>query len=326
MTALCILCGSADVDGVSQSDRHGRPLITVICKGCGLIHNDPIPTEAELEAFYRRDYRQDYKGAAEPRLRQVWRNLNRLQSHFGAFRDIYTRRGHWLDLGAGSGEFTFLARTLGAEVAAVEPNEAYAAYCRTKLDLDVRTARLEDCDFRPGQFDLIRLSHVLEHMRDPVASLTTLRHWLAPGGILYIEVPDIERDARNKMRGRLFHYGHIYNFNPFTLRQTALRAGLVELPQTKDRSAGQCGAFFTAGETAPASAAELARNALRMAQAMQAHNARRLPEPEEGTPASRFIRTLAARLKEAHAGRRFRTHRAIADDAAQRLRATLQGA
>jgi len=325
MTAGCILCGGTSVESVSQADRHGRPLTTVICKGCGLLRNDPVPTEAELEAFYRRDYRQDYKGAAEPRLRQVWRNLNRLQAHFATFRDIYAGGGHWLDLGAGSGEFTFLARTLGADVAAVEPNEAYAAYCRAKLDLDVRTARLEDCDFRPGQFDLIRLSHVLEHMRDPVASLTVLRGWLAPGGILYIEVPDIERDARNKMRGRLFHYGHIYNFNPFTLRQTALRAGLVELPRTKDRSAGQCGAFFTAGDAAPASAEMQQRNAARLSDAMTAHYARRLPEPEEGSPASRLLRTVAARLNEAYAGRRFKTHRAIADDAALRLRAVLQG-
>ena len=325
MASVCILCRSVSEEVVSSVDRHGRPLTTVICTGCGLLHNDPIPTEAELEAFYRRDYRQDYKGAPEPRLRQVWRNLNRLQAHFATFRDIYTRPGHWLDLGAGSGEFTFLARTLGAEVAAVEPNEAYAAYCRTKLDLDIRTARLEDCDFHPGQFDLIRLSHVLEHMRDPVASLTTLRNWLAPGGILYIEVPDIERDARNKMRGRLFHYGHIYNFNPFTLRQTALRAGLVELRQTRDRAAGQCGAFFTAGDAAPASAADFARNAARMMQAMQAHNARRLPEPDEGTPASRLLRTVAARLNEAYAGHRFKTHRAIAEDAAQRLRNMLMG-
>lgn len=326
MTSGCIVCGTDSEKVVSHADRHGRGLVTVLCKGCGVLHNDPIPSESELEAFYRRDYRQEYKGAAEPRLRQVWRNLNRLQAHILAFQDVYAKRGRWLDLGAGSGEFSFLARQIGAEITAIEPNEAYAAYCRTKLDLDIRTARLEDCEFQPGQFDMIRLSHVLEHMRDPVASLSTLRGWLAPAGVIYIEVPDIERDAANKLRGRLFHYGHIYNFNPVTLRQVAAQAGLVELPQTKGRSAGTCGAFFTTGAGGLIGAGDLSRNAARMSAAIDGHYARRLPVPEEGSAFSRLFRTLAARAKEASAGRRYNDHRRIADAAAQRLRAAMQQA
>ena len=324
MTSGCASCGGVAETVVSRADRHGRPLVPVICDGCGLIHNDPIPSEAELEAFYRRDYRQDYKGAAEPRPRQVWRNHNRLQAHFLAFRDIYAKGGRWLDLGAGSGEFTFLARKIGADIAAIEPNEAYAAYCRATLDLDVQTARLEDSDFAPGSFDLIRLSHVLEHMRDPVASLSTLRDWLAPGGLIYIEVPDIERDARNKLRGRLFHYGHIFNFNPLTLRQVAARAGLVELPQTAARSAGTCGAFFTAGEGGLASDAALAANASRMRAAITDHYARRVPLPEEGSATLRFLRTIAARAREAYAGRKLNSPRRIAEDSASRLIARMQ--
>jgi SAM-dependent methyltransferase len=324
MTAGCIVCGAESEKVVSHADRHGRALVTVLCKGCGVLHNDPIPSESELEAFYRRDYRQDYKGAAEPRLRQVWRNLNRLQAHFLTFQDVYAKGGRWLDLGAGSGEFSFLARQIGADVAAVEPNEAYAAYCRTKLDLDIRTARLEDCDFQPGSFDMIRLSHVLEHMRDPVASLSTLRDWLAPGGVIYIEVPDIERDAANKLRGRLFHYGHIYNFNPVTLRQVAAQAGLVELPQTRDRSAATCGAFFMAGEGGQVGDETLSQNAARMAAAMEGHYSRRLPLPDEGSALSRLFRTLGARAKEAYAGRRFNDHRRIAEDAARRLRMAMR--
>jgi hypothetical protein len=171
---------------------------------------------------------------------------------------------------------------------------------------------------------MIRLSHVLEHMRDPVASLSTLRDWLAPGGVIYIEVPDIERDAANKLRGRLFHYGHIYNFNPVTLRQVAAQARLVELPQTRDRSAATCGAFFMAGEGGQVGAETLSQNAARMAAAMEGHYSRRLPLPDEGSALSRLFRTLGARAKEAYAGRRFNDHRRIAEDAARRLRMAMR--
>lgn len=139
------------------------------------------------------------------------------------------------------------------------------------------------------------------------------------GGVIYVEVPDIEQDARHKMRGRMFHYGHIYNYNPLTLRHVAARAGLVELPQTAARSAGRCGAFFVKGEGGLAAVVDLAANARRMREAMIAHNSRRLPEPAEGTVVGRFLRTMALRLNEARQGARLKTHRAIADAAAARL-------
>lgn len=310
---------------MSREDRHGKPLVTVLCPGCGVVRNDPVPGEAELEAFYRQDYRKSYKGAEEPRLRQVWRNLDRLNAHFRAFRDVYAGGGAWLDLGSGSGEFSFLAARLGAEVTSVEPNEGYATYCREKLDLPVQIGRMEDFAFGPGAFDLIRLSHVLEHLRDPVAALERLRGWLKPGGMIYIEVPDIEADARNKMRGRLFHYGHIYNYNPVTLRHVAALAGLVELPATAERCAGRCAGFFVAGTGGEVGVEALIRNADRMRAEMAAHNRRTLPAPKEGTPVGRFVRTMAARLREARAGARLKTHRAIAEAAAGELQAALSG-
>lgn len=323
MAEGCVLCGATGTEVVSRMDRHGQPLVTVLCSGCGVLRNEPVPTAEELDRFYRKDYRESYKGATEPRLRQVWRNLERLKVHFIEFRDIYARGGDWLDLGAGSGEFTFLAKHLGAEMTAVEPNEGYAAYCREKLGLDVAGRTLEECNFPEGRFDLIRLSHVLEHMRDPVASLTTLRGWLRPGGVLYIEVPNIEAEARNKMPGRMFHYGHIYNYNPLALRHVAARAGLVECPETAARSAGRCAAFFTAGEGGLQRDEALIANANRMREAMRGHNSRRLPEPEEGTVLGRFLRTMSSRLREARAGQRMKTHRAIADAAAADLERSL---
>lgn len=328
MGDVCVLCAGQAHEVVSRKDRRGADLVTVLCKGCGVLRNDPIPSEAELERFYRRDYRQDYKGTAEPRLRQVWRNLDRLNGHFMDFRDVYCEGrlagGRWLDMGAGSGEFLYLAQHLGAEATGIEPNEAYAAYCRDRLALPVQTGRMEEFDFGAGRFDLIRLSHVLEHLRDPVAALERLAGWLAPDGVIYIEVPDIEKDAQHKLRGRMFHYGHIYNYNPVTLRQVAARAGLVELPATAARSAGTCGAFFLRGEGGAFSAAELAANAARMAAAMAGHQGRLVPTPARESALGRFFATMAKRLAEARQGARLGSHRAIAEAAAARLTTQLR--
>lgn len=322
-TKGCILCGGMKHELVSERDRHGGLLCTRLCAGCGLIRNDPVPTEPELDAFYASAYRESYKGASVPRRRQVWRNFDRTKRHMLTYRDVYGQGGRWLDLGSGSGEFLYLARAMGAEVEGVEPHEGYCLYSRDTLGLPVRRATLDSSGYDPGSFDLIRLSHVLEHMRDPLRTLIQLRAWLRPGGVLYVEVPDIAEEARNRLRGRLFHYGHINNFDPVTLRALAGAAGLVELGRTKQRAAQTTGLFLTAGATLVPDAAALARNAVTMRAIMADHAKALLPRPPKGTVIGRFVGRVHERLREAVTASRFRCHRAIAEDAAQSLQASL---
>lgn len=235
---------AGQLEVVSETDRHGKPLRTVIDMDTGLVRNDPIPGDQELAKFYAEDYRTAYKGAAKPRRRQILRNFRRVANHVRAFRDVLQPTAQMLDVGAGSGEFAFLMRELGKQVVGIEPNAGYAAYCRDDLGLDVRTAHLAGDLFKAGSFDLIRLNHVLEHLNDPVGYLEMIAAWLAPGGLLYVEVPNIETYAREKSKGNMFHFGHIFNFNPVTLRMAAALAGLDEAPETRERSAGTTGVFF----------------------------------------------------------------------------------
>ncbi len=124
----CRLCGETDHVVVSRTDCHGNALETVLCMGCGVITNDPIPSDEELAAFYRTDYRMQYKGAKKPRKRQVWRNFKRIESHFAVNRDMYAGHRTCLDLGSGSGEFMLMAEALGMDCIGIEPNEVYARY------------------------------------------------------------------------------------------------------------------------------------------------------------------------------------------------------
>lgn len=323
MTTICLLCGANQHSSVSTKDRHGNLLRTILCVGCGVITNDPIPTDDELAAFYKKDYRTDYKGTSEPRMRQVWRNFERLSNHMLANRMVYNKDMKCLDLGAGSGEFMFLASAIGMQCKGVEPNEAYAKYCQSTLGLDIASQTLEETTFDHSSFDLIRLSHVLEHMRDPVRSLKVLHDWLKGSGILYIEVPDIEAEAARKMYGKMFHFGHVFNFNPVTLRLAAALAGFEELPQTADRLATSTGAFFVKTKGNAAIPSDLNANAARMKLAMDNHNTRQFPQPKDGSAIGRLSEILLLRLKEIIYARRFIRHRDIADRFAFELKQKL---
>jgi SAM-dependent methyltransferase len=313
MPSACQLCGSDQFETVSERDRHGAPLKTVLCLGCGNITNDPIPGDEELAAFYRSNYRTEYKGAAQPRMRQIWRNFGRLERHIAENRAFYAGRKACLDLGSGSGEFMFMAGAIGIDCIGVEPNAGYAAYSRETLGLNVLVQTLEETRFADGQFDLIRLSHVMEHMRDPVRSLKVLRNWLADDGILYIEVPNTRAEAAQKMRGKMFHYGHIFNFSPATFRAAAGLAGFEELDQSFQRYGNATCGFFKKGEAITPAEARNPDNARIMSAAMKAHNTRLLPEPESQSAIGRGVSSVKVRLSEIFAARRYPSPRAIAD-------------
>jgi SAM-dependent methyltransferase len=261
---------------VSDLDRQGKPLTTLLCDGCGHVVNDPIPTAEELAAFYARDYRVSYKGATRPRGRQIARNFERIERYWRQWAQMMTNRPRMLDIGAGSGEFLFVAQALSHETQGIEPNVGYAAYCRDELGLPVSTATIEDLEKSDAVYDFIRLNHVLEHMRDPVASLERAARHLADDGVIYIEVPDILGYAAAKSRGRMFHYGHISNFSPWTLRAAAGRAGLVEVDETAPVLRNSTAGFFKKGGRWSVEQTHNRANAEQVREALRGHQERPL--------------------------------------------------
>ncbi len=235
----CGICNSDAAYPIESRDRAGNPLQVVICAECGVVHNDPIPTAAELSTFYAEEYRAAYKGTNEPKLRHAARYFPKVARHIHHHWKHYRGVKNILDIGSGSGEFLFLMRELGKGVSGVEPTRDYAHFCRTRFGLNVVTAEI--ASFEPkSQFDHIRLCHVVEHLRDPVGNLRMISEWLTDGGTMYVEVPDFERYCRDKTPGRIFHYGHIYNFDHDTFEFMVGRAGLVVVERV-----GPAAAFLT---------------------------------------------------------------------------------
>ena len=302
---------------VSETDRRGKPLKTVVCMETGLVRNDPVPGDAELAKFYAEDYRKDYKSSEKPRRRQILRNFRRVAAHVSEFTDVLDRAGDVLDVGAGSGEFAYLMTQRGKSVTGIEPNRGYAEYCRGDLGLDIRTAHLDGDLFAPESFDLIRLNHVLEHLNDPVRYLSMIAAWLRSGGTLYVEVPNIETYCREKSRGNMFHYGHIWNFNPWTLRAAAGLAGLVEMPATAQRSADTTGVFFQRNDLAgrddnPTNP----ENGEKVLEMIQRHYAGGFPKGKAAKPFAK----LGARIEETLTGAIMGSPASIGAKVANRLK------
>lgn len=220
----CALCGRRDYRPVATVDRHGRPLTTVMCAQCGLVWTNPRPSDAEVDRYYATEYRLDYAKSRTPTPRKILRGLIGAAERIGGLQDLLRGGGPVLDVGCGAGEFVFLLRRRGIEAAGIEPGEEFAGFSRRVLGIPIQTTTVEGADVARASQRLITTFHMLEHVADPVATLTTLATWLAADGHLVVEVPNVDslvQAPRNR-----FHYAHLYNYSLATLRGLAARAGL----------------------------------------------------------------------------------------------------
>jgi SAM-dependent methyltransferase len=105
-----------------------------------------------------------------------------------------------LDVGTGYGHVLHALgeRYPGSELQAIEFSDAAVAHLRS-IGVHVEVAPVEEAlgNLDTG-FDIIAMSHVLEHLLEPVSVLTLLRQRLNPDGVLYIEVPNIRPELLNR--------------------------------------------------------------------------------------------------------------------------------
>jgi SAM-dependent methyltransferase len=223
----CHLCGGTQRALLATRGRGYVPLRTAVCTGCGLVAHDPLPDPAELAAFYAERYRCDYKGAERPKPKHVLRALRGAVSRAARLAPHLPPGARVLDVGASSGEFVHVMRRLGHAASGIEPNRGYAAAARERWGVGLEVAGIEEARIAPASLDLVTLNHVLEHVHDPLATLRLCRAWLRPGGVLFVEVPNLA--GVRKQAANTFHRAHIWNFTPATLRGVARRAGLAPL-------------------------------------------------------------------------------------------------
>jgi 2-polyprenyl-3-methyl-5-hydroxy-6-metoxy-1,4-benzoquinol methylase len=96
-----------------------------------------------------------------------------------------------LDVGFGSGQFLQDAQSAGWQVSGVDPDAKVVESAR-KRGLDVRQGGIEAFSEKTDYFDAITISQVIEHVHFPVTVLNAAFGLLKPGGILYIDTPNIE--------------------------------------------------------------------------------------------------------------------------------------
>lgn len=227
----------ADNDTVS---RHSGKVIDRVsdydiieCESCGFRHIVPIPDPVQLKKVYEEeyystekpDYFKNYEEDGE------WWSLS-YDDRFDFFeKNLSTDRRRILDIGSGPGFFLRRGKERGWLTLGIEPSRQAAEYSRT-LGLEIRNEFLTADTQGLGQFDVIHMSAVLEHIPDPIGMLEIAHRLLLPGGIVCVVVPNdynpfqiALRNACNYKPWWLAPPHHINYFEPMSLKHVLQRVG-----------------------------------------------------------------------------------------------------
>lgn len=223
----CNLCGGDDVAVVRTRDRYLDHLVNVMCRHCGLVFIDPMPTEEDVYDYYRSAFWKSSQGKDEPTAKRINRDRRFARNRMEKIAYVLKPGARILDVGSGSGEFLALANAAGFQTEGIEPNLGYARYAERVLGVAVHAEPLAAVDFGERRFDHITCNHVLEHMRDPLGALRRFHMLLEPDGHLDVFVPDLSDPDSSPLRH--LHAGHLYGFTPETLVMMAAKAGFESL-------------------------------------------------------------------------------------------------
>jgi len=242
--------------------------------GCGLLWLDPAPSADDLEAAYRTYYthRPARDVSREPLHRvYAWFKEGYFANRFGYpvsgaaavkravlgpalhllpiaadnldMRILFLRArpgGRLLDVGCGNGSTLVTMRQMGWQGEGVDADPAAVEATRSH-GIEARVGTLESQHYADDSFDAVTMSHLIEHVADPVALVRECRRILRPGGHLAIATPNAGSIGHARFRERwrgLEPPRHLVVFTAGALRRVVESAGLrVERFHTSPRLA-----------------------------------------------------------------------------------------
>lgn len=163
------------------------------CGGCDGVYVSNPPAQSDLESLYSSEYYTNSNkillandNVVDFRMNQVARPK---VEH--VIENIVTEKRSWLDIGCGIGETLAVAAEHDFRCVGVETNAMERSYAQKKFGIDVRDEFIDRTTVGKyrGEWGVISLISVLEHLRDPPSILESIADIQDKDDALVIEVP-----------------------------------------------------------------------------------------------------------------------------------------
>jgi SAM-dependent methyltransferase len=229
----CLLCGSdSHVSAVGENTVFGERYPACFCESCGLYFLGVQPSDARLEEYYTREY---YSKPEKSGITYLLRSrFSRMRAWSQYLFMIRTTEGEApiqakkvLEVGSSDGSLLAIFRRHGWKIRGLEYSDFSIRKAREVHHIELEKKSILELDPAEEKFDLIALSHVLEHMNEPIQALEHCKLLLKPGGCIFVELPlaPLDRECTTEELGLYLNTTHLYDFRPEALMSLAERAG-----------------------------------------------------------------------------------------------------
>lgn len=192
------------------------------CEQCEIELQWPLPTPAELAAFYDESFDdgmyQDFAAARDLKRMTAERRIKEI-------RPYVPLEGRWLDVGCANGVFVeAVGEFVEAEGVEISQN---AVMDGRERGLNLSIGAIEDYP-KNRSFDCITAFDVLEHVTDPNHFIESIRKRINDEGTLVITVPNCGGIVRKIMGKNWYFYipeEHLHYFNEHNLSALLIEHG-----------------------------------------------------------------------------------------------------
>ena len=224
MANTCKVCSSNHYKKIGEIKNIWKEYKDVYqCDECSLYFIDS-PTEEEINSLYKNEYHNNIKNKLFEIAKSKMRYARSLSQFNFIKQTIDLKNKDICEIGAFDGLLLSLFKKNNNNVFGYELNDDARVYAKKKYDIDLKENFLES----KSKYDIIILSHVIEHFREPKEILIKIKSMLKENGFIYIEVPNspMPNECSYNMLMRYLNTEHIVNFNMDNLIKFAESADL----------------------------------------------------------------------------------------------------
>lgn len=198
----------------------------VKCSNCSLVYQNPQPIPEDIYDRYDDDY-----FSYEIENEKAFLNLMLLGLKDVGFLpdNIPGNNKKILDIGCATGLFLEHMKHRNWDTYGIEVCGSAADYGNRERGLNIFTGTIDQAPFKSNSFDIIHLSHVIEHINDPEKFIQKIFELLKPGGVVYCTTPNIDglQAKLFKEKWRSAIADHIVLFSVKTLKRLFIQTGFV---------------------------------------------------------------------------------------------------
>lgn len=225
MNMLCKVCDSDKYDQIGEIKGIWKENKNVYqCKECSAYFIES-PNDEEIYLLYKNEYHNSIKNVIFELAKSKMRYA-RCINQFNFIKDsIDCVNKKVCEIGAFDGLLLNFFKSETCEVFGYEANDNAREYAKRKYDIDLKTDFLQDNQ----KYDIIILSHVLEHFKYSKEVLLKIKSMLSDNGFIYIEVPNspMPNQCSYQMLIKYLTTSHTVNFDISNLMALVENCGLT---------------------------------------------------------------------------------------------------